>query len=335
MNSVSVIIPAYNARQTIAPCVESALSGAVQPLEVVVVDDCSSDDTAAVVTGLAGRHPGRVRLVRLPSNSGPAKARNAGAAAARGEFFFFVDSDTEMLPDTLENFLRRIPEADAVNGIYDPEPLNEGATPRNKAYLLAYFFGRRGVFEHDVFHSFAAGIRAEVFRSVGGYDDSLPWGLDVENEEFGNRVAAKHRMLMDPAVQVRHHFPGFWALNRNYFHRVSLWMELFLKRGSFEKGGSATLGTGLSTAAAAAVVATLPLLWLKPALWPAPALFFAWHLAGYLGFFGYVARRRPTFLPASVALTFWLSVVLAAGAAYGALRWLTATSRLRGRVLES
>jgi glycosyltransferase involved in cell wall biosynthesis len=331
MDRISVIIPAYNARATIAACVESALAGDVKPLEVIVVDDCSTDDTAAIVNTMAGRHPNVVKLIRSPRNAGPACARNLGASAAKGTYFFFIDSDTVMLLDTLEKFLKCIQECDAVSGIYHPEPLNEGAAPRYKAYQLAYFFGRRGVFEHDVFIASSAGIRAEVFHAVGGFNEKLPWGMDVENEEFGNRITAKYRILMDPSVNVRHHFPGFGKLTRTYFHRVSLWMELFLKRGRFEKGGNATMGTGLSTAAATAAVLTLPLPWLHAVLWPVPALFFIWHVAGYAGYFSYVARRRPSFLGMAFLLNYWFSTVLTAGAAYGALRGLTGIGRLPGK----
>lgn len=327
-DSISVIVPAFNARDSIGDCIESALSGAVAPLEVIIVDDCSTDDTATIVEGISARRPGTVRLIRAPVNAGPARARNIGAAEAKGQYLFFVDSDTAMLPDTLQNFLRRIPEADAVSGIYHPEPLNDGDVPRYKAYLLAYFFGRRGVFVHDVFVASSAGIRADVYRELGGFNERMPWGMDVENEEFGNRIAVRHRMLMDPAVNVRHHFPGFGKLTRTYFHRVSLWMELFLKRGHFEKGGSATATTGLSTAAGAGAAMTLPLLWLNPALAIVPAILFAWYLSGYASFFAYVARRRPSFLPSAFMLNFWFSIILAAGAAYGALRSLTGTGRL-------
>jgi glycosyltransferase involved in cell wall biosynthesis len=293
-----------------------------------VVDDCSTDETPAIVQTIAERHPGAVRLIRAPVNAGPARARNLGSAAAKGEYYFFVDSDTEMLPDTLRNFLRRIPEADAVSGIYHPEPLSKGAVSRYKAYQLAYFFSRRGVFEHDVFIASSAGIRARVFHDVGGFNENLPWGMDVENEEFGNRIAQKYRILMDPSVNVRHHFPGMGKLIRTYFHRVSLWMELFLRRGRFEKGGNATMGTGLSTAAAPAALLALPAAWVNPLLAIAPAFLFVLHVAGYAGYFVYVARRRPTFLPAAFVLNYWFSIVIAAGAAYGVLRALSRRGRL-------
>lgn len=326
--SISVIIPAYNADRTIARCVGSVFAGTVKPIEVIIVDDCSNDSTAAAVEALRGHHGDLIRLVRTPQNGGPARARNLGAAAARGDYYFFIDSDTEMLPGTLENFLRRVPDADAVSGIYHQDPLNAGATPRYKALLLAYFFGRRGSFDYDVFVSSSAGICAKVFHAVGGFNEALPWGMDVENEEFGNRIVQHHRLILDPSVNVRHHFPSFCKLTTTYFHRVSLWMELTLNRGRFDRGGNATLGIGLSTAAAGATLASLPLLAFDFPAPIVPCALLLWHLAGYGGFLAYVGMHQPAFFFKALLLNYWFSLVLTAGAAYGAIRWFTNLSRL-------
>lgn len=335
MNSISVIIPAYNACETIVDCVESALSGVVKPLEVIVVDDCSTDGTARTVEALVARHPNEIKLIRSPRNAGPARARNIGASAARGEYFFFVDSDTTLLPDTLKNFLRRIPDADAVSGIYHEEPLNDCAAARYKAYLIAYLFGRVSVFPYDVFVSSSAGIRPDVFKALGGFNEQMPWGMDVENEDFGHRIAARYRLLMDPSITVRHHFPEFGKFTRTYFSRVSLWMELFLRRRRFEQSGATTMGTGFSTAAAAAATVTLPLIWLDSVLALVPGILFASHVVGYAGYFGYVARRRPSFLATAFVFNYWFSLVLAAGAAYGVMRVLTGTGQVPEQLRET
>ncbi|MGE0445677.1 MAG: glycosyltransferase family 2 protein [Vicinamibacterales bacterium] len=91
--TVSVIIPAYNAAAWIDDAIASALAQRHRPLEVIVVDDGSTDDTAARVMALVEREP-RVRLLRTETNSGrPAVARNAGLAAALGEYVAFLDAD--------------------------------------------------------------------------------------------------------------------------------------------------------------------------------------------------------------------------------------------------
>jgi glycosyltransferase involved in cell wall biosynthesis len=97
---VSVVIPAYNRAYCIAAAVESALAQTYRAVEVVVVDDGSTDDTTAVVAERFGGDP-RVRLVRQ-KNGGVAAARNRGFREASGDFIALLDSDDTWLPWKLE-----------------------------------------------------------------------------------------------------------------------------------------------------------------------------------------------------------------------------------------
>jgi succinoglycan biosynthesis protein ExoO len=95
---VSYIVAAYNAAPFIADAIASALDQRGAAIEVVVADDVSRDDTAAIVEGIAARD-GRVRLLRMPRNGGPSAARNAAIAAARGRWIAVLDADDLLLPD--------------------------------------------------------------------------------------------------------------------------------------------------------------------------------------------------------------------------------------------
>lgn len=97
--SVSVVIPAYNRAATILPCLQSVLRQTVSPLEVIVVDDCSTDRTAEVVGSLSDF---RVRCLVQPKNAGAQAARNRGIREAKGEWIAFQDSDDEWLPEKME-----------------------------------------------------------------------------------------------------------------------------------------------------------------------------------------------------------------------------------------
>ena len=88
---VSVVIPAYNAGATIAETLASALGQTYRDLEIIAVDDGSTDDTAAVVAGAAANDP-RIRLLRQ-ANSGVAAARNYGIAEARANLIAILDAD--------------------------------------------------------------------------------------------------------------------------------------------------------------------------------------------------------------------------------------------------
>lgn len=98
-SSVSIIIPAFNEADTIGLCLESLRNQTDLPLEILVVDDGSTDDTAQRVKKVSRGYK-RVRLLSQP-HLGPAKARNLAAKQAKGEVLVFVDADMEFSPDFL------------------------------------------------------------------------------------------------------------------------------------------------------------------------------------------------------------------------------------------
>lgn len=98
---VSVIMPAWNAAAFMSRSVESVLGQTRPELELIIVDDCSTDGTLALIERHAEADT-RVRPIRQARNSGVAAARNAGIAAARGEFVAFLDSDDWWHPRKLE-----------------------------------------------------------------------------------------------------------------------------------------------------------------------------------------------------------------------------------------
>lgn len=104
---VSVVIPAFNREYIIKDCIESVLKQTHQNLEVIVVDDCSSDHTVDVVRAI---EDSRVRCIRLTKNRGACYARNIGAEQANGQYIAFQDSDDIWLPTKIEeqiNYLQR------------------------------------------------------------------------------------------------------------------------------------------------------------------------------------------------------------------------------------
>jgi succinoglycan biosynthesis protein ExoO len=101
---VTFLIAAFNAQETIARALRSALAQEGIGVEVVVVDDCSSDGTAAIADSIRDE---RVRVVRLDRNRGPGGARNAGLDAARGRWVAVLDADDTVRPDRMARLLQR------------------------------------------------------------------------------------------------------------------------------------------------------------------------------------------------------------------------------------
>ncbi len=100
----SIIMPAFNASRFIRDAIDSVLSQTCQAWELIVVDDCSQDDTNAIVTDYA-HDDRRIRLVTQPENQGVAAARQAGIDAATGRYIAFLDSDDTWLPEKLAHQL--------------------------------------------------------------------------------------------------------------------------------------------------------------------------------------------------------------------------------------
>lgn len=149
--SVSAIIPAYNAEKFINCAIESALAQTHHLLEVIVVDDGSSDETAKA----AARFP--VTVIRQ-KNGGPASARNAGAKAASGEFLAFLDHDDVWHPQKTELQLKYF--RNGISAVFSAKyPESEDVTFEK-------------MFERNLGGNPSSTIiRADVLRSLGFFDD--------------------------------------------------------------------------------------------------------------------------------------------------------------------
>jgi glycosyltransferase involved in cell wall biosynthesis len=104
---VTIGITAFNAADSVERAVASALAQTWRPIEVVVVDDCSTDGTPEMLNSLASHHP-EIRVFRNQTNGGVAVSRNHILAEARGEFVAFFDDDDHSLPERVEAQLNRI-----------------------------------------------------------------------------------------------------------------------------------------------------------------------------------------------------------------------------------
>lgn len=98
---VSVIIPLYNRQNTIVRAVESVLNQTYKNIEIIIVDDCSSDDGCKIIENKYKLND-RIHLIKLKKNSGACVARNVGIDAAKGKYIGFLDSDDEYLPLKIE-----------------------------------------------------------------------------------------------------------------------------------------------------------------------------------------------------------------------------------------
>lgn len=101
MDKVSIIMPAYNCRRFIDKSIESVLAQTYPEWELLVVDDCSTDETRAIINQMAAADE-RIRCISLEENSGASVARNKAIEQAQGRYIAFLDSDDIWCPEKLE-----------------------------------------------------------------------------------------------------------------------------------------------------------------------------------------------------------------------------------------
>lgn len=97
----SVVIPSYNAENTIKKALDSVLSQSWSNYEIIIVDDASTDRTTSIINNVIKQSNKRIKLIKNKINSGVAESRNIGISEAQGAFLAFLDSDDEWYPDKL------------------------------------------------------------------------------------------------------------------------------------------------------------------------------------------------------------------------------------------
>ncbi|WP_239674950.1 glycosyltransferase family 2 protein [Natronosporangium hydrolyticum] len=314
---VSVVVPNYNYAETLGPCLQAVQAQTYPRLEVIVADDCSTDRSVSIARAAGAR------VVSTRENSGQAVTRNLGAAHARGEFLFFVDSDLILDPEAVANavsLLRSDPTIGAVCGVNDPEPLIPDR--KIKEYrALQYHYWSLPDGDVPVLFSAMFAIRAATFAELGPFDPRLRWS---EEFEYGHRITRRYRIFITTAVRGRHDPDAtLGGMLRKLFHRgrvrVPLYAQVRQFASGFETGPRAMASVvALLGVVALALPAALGAVWLV-----VPAALLAGSVVADLGMYRFVAARRGVwFLGYYTAMHFLVNITIAAAVATGAGQWL-------------
>ena len=111
---ITVAIPCYNLQDRISVCLESVIAQDYKDIEILVIDDCSTDKSVEVINSLIDQHPEReFRLIVNETNLGLCEVRNIAIKEARGEALYYLDGDDTIEPETLSLFQRRMEETNA------------------------------------------------------------------------------------------------------------------------------------------------------------------------------------------------------------------------------
>jgi glycosyltransferase involved in cell wall biosynthesis len=174
MPTVSVIIPTYNRATLLPRAVSSVLNQTFQDLELLVVDDCSKDDTARLVAGFADR---RIRYLRQDVNLGCSAARNRAIALSKCAYIAFLDDDDEWLPQKLEIQVERMERGSPKLGVVSAAYLRVNAADGKIISLRVP--SARGYAFNELSRANCLGppsvvvIKRACFEQVGGFDENL------------------------------------------------------------------------------------------------------------------------------------------------------------------
>lgn len=199
---ISIIIPIYNRAHLISKAIQSVLNQTKDNWELILVDDCSTDNIDEIILSYKDE---RIRYFKLDVNKGNAGARNEGVKHAKGKFIFFLDSDDEMHPETLYCFLKNYranPEIDYAFGGYKTKNQETGEVreifwepKENVPFIKELKIGTGcGLF-----------VRKEIFEEVGLFDERLRVAVDTDWLIRLDNIGFKPTLLSDILVTVNVH----------------------------------------------------------------------------------------------------------------------------------
>lgn len=288
LRTISVVVPAYRAAHllpdVLAPLLAMQRAGEVA--EVLVIDDCSPDDTAEIARSLGAR------VLVTPQNGGPGAARNLAAREAVGEILWLVDSDV-IAEEGGAAIIRQAfeePGVKAVFGSYDDAP---AGTPWFSRYknLMHRFYHQHAKREAQTFWAGCGAVDRELFLKIGGFDVDTYAVPSIEDIELGYRIRkAGGRILLLRELEAKH--LKVWTVRNavftDIFRRALPWSRLMVSREGLTDDLNTSWGERLKAGVALALLAQPFVLFAAPALWPLTlvlvllALFLNWSFARYL-----------------------------------------------------
>lgn len=303
---VSVIIPVRNDARRLRLCLDALAESSFKDFEVIVVDDASTDQTGEVAASNG------TRLVRLPTQSGAAAARNAGAHLASGQILLFVDADVCVHHDTVQTVARSFddPSIHATFGSYDLEPAEPNLLSQYKN-LAHRFYHQQSNGDVGTFWTGCGAIRREDFDAFK-FDAGQFKRPSIEDIELGARLTrAGRRIVINPLIQAKHlkrwTLPGI--VRSDLLDRAIPWTRVIHRNPHVSDDLNLSIGqrvAAMLTALGAGIF--LVACWFKPWLTVLPPVVYGLiHVADIV-----TLRRRPSPLDRLLAGVLLAAILLAA-----------------------
>lgn len=171
---VSIVIPVYNAEKYIRETVESVLGQTYKDWELILVDDCSTDNSVAFIEELISANPEQMRLIHLTEGGSAARARNAGIKEAQGRYIAFLDADDIWYPEKLDKELKHLQAQNAGFVFTAYEFGDENAKPNGKMTKVPERLPFRKALSRTVIFTSTVLIDTEVIPKEMIYMPEIP-----------------------------------------------------------------------------------------------------------------------------------------------------------------
>ena len=256
---VSVIIPVYNGSKYIERCLDALMSSSCPSFEVIVVDDCSTDDTVNIVQQKGAK------VLQLSEQSGQCTARNYGAKYALAGILLFIDSDVMVRKNTIEMVIKdfhRNHDIVAVFGSYDDEPAEKDFISQYKN-MFHHFHHQHSSTEASTFWTGCGAIYKKVFEEIGGFDQKRYKKPSIEDIELGYRIRNKgYRILLNKDIQVKHlkHWGFLSMLRTDIFQRAIPWSRLIIETKFIPKDLNLQMSYKISAISVVLMILMIPFL---------------------------------------------------------------------------
>jgi GT2 family glycosyltransferase len=207
---VTAIVLSYNQARFVVETLDSVIAQSYPTTELVIVDDCSSDNSVAIIEDWLAKNPTCCTFIRHRQNQGICKSLNDALVAANGKYISMVASDDVWLPDKIEGQVKMMEaQSDSVGVLYsDAFQIDENGSPLPEMFIAAHR-NLPEIPQGDVLNTLLEGnfipgmtalIRRSCYEKVGLYDEALPW----EDWDMWMRIARRYWFVYSPTPSAKY-----------------------------------------------------------------------------------------------------------------------------------
>lgn len=202
ISKVSVVTPCYNHARYLASCIKSVFSQTILPMEMIIVDDGSKDNSIEVATSFNKQYP--IKVVSYGENKGPGFARNVGVREALGDFILPLDADDILSSFYIEKTLPVMSSADIVGvGLIE---IGEDDNPLDNGNRVTYPYTNEAMLDFNGFYNgckihYCSLYKREIWEKIGGYEEGYlicyeDWDFWLRATYKGYKVKTVNELLL-------------------------------------------------------------------------------------------------------------------------------------------